>query len=212
MSVKKILTLFILMVVIGSVAPDAISKGTMNHPEIIIKEMIMADYEKAIKVVLKHEGGYTEDHAGATNFGVTLRSLDVDIDLDGDIDADDIRAMDVADAISFYKRRWWDQYGYQQIGDDDVATKVFDLAINMGARQAARLVQRALRACGAKGIKDDGVLGPVSYQAIGSIPPDRLVACIRSEAAGFYRGLTISKPEYSKYLNGWLNRAYNGDA
>ena len=47
----------------------------------------MSNFDEAIKVILKHEGGYTEDHAGATNFGITLRSLDVDID------ADDIRAM-----------------------------------------------------------------------------------------------------------------------
>ena len=212
MIVKKILILYILMILIGSVVPDAISKGTMNHPKIITKELIMADYEKAIRIVLKHEGGYTEDHAGATNFGVTLRSLDIDIDLDGDIDADDIRAMDIDDAIAFYKRRWWDQYGYQRISDDDVATKVFDLAINMGARQAAKLVQRALRACGKKDIKDDGVLGPISYQAIESIPSDRLVACIRSEAAGFYRRLVVNKPKYKKFLEGWLNRAYNGEA
>jgi lysozyme family protein len=170
----------------------------------------MANYQKAISLLLKHEGGFTIDHAGATNYGVTLRSLDVDLNFDGKIDADDIRNMTVDDAIAFYKRRWWDQYGYEQIKDDAVASKVFDLAVTMGARQAATLVQRALRACGMVGVDEDGKLGPESFRAINAADPEKLIVGIRSEAAGFYRGLVMTKNEFSKYKDGWLNRAYNG--
>lgn len=174
------------------------------------------DFSSAIKVVLAHEGGYNEDHAGATNYGITLRSLDIDIDLDGDIDADDIRAMTEADAISFYKRRWWDRYQYHQIKNLNIATKIFDLAVNMGAKQAAKNAQRALRSCGHVNIKDDGVLGPKSFHAINMhldnynfTKENEFLAAIRSEAAGFYRGLVIKNPAFKKYLNGWLNRAYS---
>jgi lysozyme family protein len=102
----------------------------------------MANFAMAIKRLLEHEGGYTEDHVGATNFGITLRSLDVDIDLDGDIDADDIRAMTIEDAKAFYFRTWWIRYKYDRIYSDEIAAKVFDLAVNMGARQAAKIVQK----------------------------------------------------------------------
>lgn len=169
----------------------------------------MANYEKAISLLLKHEGGFVIDHAGATNFGVTLRSLDVDIDFDGDIDAEDIRRMTVDDAVSFYKRRWWDQYGYDQIQNDAVASKVFDLAVTMGARQAALLVQRALRACGMIDVTEDGKLGPESFKAINAANSEKLIVGIRSEAAGFYRGLVAVKKNFAKYQDGWLNRAYN---
>jgi len=172
----------------------------------------MANFEEAIKIVLDHEigsteDGYVEDHAGATKYGITLRSLDIDIDLDGDIDADDIRALDLEKSIEFYKRRWWDRYHYGHINHDFIATKIFDLAVNMGARQAGKIAQRALRAYGVT-VVDDGILGPVSIKAINQAAPAKLLVAIRSEAAGFYRGLVIKSPDYKTYINGWLNRAY----
>jgi len=165
-------------------------------------------FEIAIQTVLKHEGGYTVDHAGPTNYGVTLRSLDVDIDLDGDIDGDDIRAMTIEDAIAFYKRRWWDRYKYYEINHMLLATKVFDLAVNMGSKQAGKLVQRAMRAFDVR-LVEDGVLGPVSFNAINNIPyRDGLIIGVRCEAAGFYRSLVAGKPKFEEFLKGWLNRAY----
>jgi len=168
----------------------------------------MANFEQAIGTVLEHEGGYTKDHAGATKYGITLRSLDIDVDLDGDIDADDIWALGLEDAKAFYRRRWWDRYKYDLIGHDFIATKIFDLAVNMGARQAGKIAQRALRAYGVV-VKDDGILGPVSIEAINQAAPAKLLVAIRSEAAGFYRGLVIKTPEFEEYINGWLNRAYS---
>ena len=45
-------------------------------------------FEEAIKVILKHEGGYSndkDDPGGATDYGISLRFLqDHDIDLNGD--------------------------------------------------------------------------------------------------------------------------------
>ena len=88
-----------------------------------------------------------------------------------------------------------------------MAIKVFDLAVNVGHRQAVKLLQRALRACGAT-VADDGVLGPLTRQAVQVAQPDLLVAALRSEAAGFYRALAQKKPENEKFLKGWLNRCY----
>ena len=107
----------------------------------------MANYEPAFNRLLEHEGGYTVDHAGPTNYGITLRVLDVDIDGDGDIDESDISALTPADAKEFYHRHWWANYRYYVIQNQEIATKVLDLSVNMGPKQAHRLVQRALRAC-----------------------------------------------------------------
>jgi len=167
----------------------------------------MAVYEPAFDVLMKHEGGYTQDHAGATKYGITLRVLDVDIDRDGDIDADDISALTIPDAKEFYHRRWWRKYGYGEIINQAVATKVFDLAVNMGAPQAHLLVQRALKACDFL-VVDDGILGPKSIAAINQCEPGALLAAIRSQAAGFYRLIAAKHPHYDRYLKGWLRRAY----
>jgi len=157
--------------------------------------------------VLKHEGGYTEDHVGATKYGVTLRSLNIDIDGDGDINSGDIRVMTLADVMRFYRREWWNKYNFDKINNSLIATKFFDLTINMGIKQATLIIQRALHACSYP-VKEDGLLGDQTFKAINRAD-ESLIIAIRSEAAGFYRGLLVQKPEFEKFRNGWLNRAYS---
>ena len=58
----------------------------------------MGCFSKAITVILKHEGGFSNhssDPGGATNYGISLRWLKSeglygDLDDDGDVDIDDI--------------------------------------------------------------------------------------------------------------------------
>ncbi len=177
----------------------------------------MSWFELAIPTVLEHEGGYVDDpddHGGATNYGISLRYLkkqgaDVgDFDGDGDVDVDDIRAMSVDDAEHIYRTLWWDRFGYGDIVDQALATKVFDLAVNMGARQAHRLLQRACRAAG-KPVTVDGLLGPVTLGAVNDLPATAVLAALRSEAAGFYRVLIARDPVRRKWQTGWLRRAYS---
>lgn len=179
----------------------------------------------AVALVLKHEGGFVHDPAdpgGATNFGVSLRFaqaelakdgdgdgfLDGDFDRDGDVDVGDIRAMSLEDAADVYFRHWWQRHGYDRINDQAVATKVFDLAVNMGAPQAHKCLQRALRAAWFP-TADDGVLGPQTLSSTNAAEARSLLAALKSEAAGFYRGLAAAKPPLAKFLPGWLNRAYS---
>lgn len=180
-------------------------------------------FASALAVVMKHEGGFIndpDDPGGATKFGISLRWLkevgeldldgdglpDGDLDLDGHIDLNDIEGLTHDNAAWFYKAHWWDRHRY---GDFSltIATKVFDLAVNMGSGQAHKCVQRASRACG-RPLADDGILGPRTRAALADLDPKPLRAALCSEAAGFYRGLVTARPVSAKYLNGWLNRAY----
>lgn len=188
-------------------------------------------FEAAVDVVLGHEGGFVnhpEDPGGATNWGVSLRYLrargdldgdgllDGDLDHDGDVDVDDIRIMSRDDAIEVYRTGWWERYHYDQM-NPEVGTKIFDLAVNMGARQAHKLLQRACRAAG-KTIADDGIIGKNTLGALFSVDDDMLIGALRSEAAGFYRMLVNrnaalrkrghSVPDFAVFERGWLNRAY----
>lgn len=178
-------------------------------------------YARALEVVLKHEGKFSNDPndpGGATNYGISLRlarrlgdldgdgELDLDLDDDGDVDIDDIRLLTPEKAGVVYRHVWWDRYGYGRL-HLTLAVKVFDLAVNMGAKQSHRCTQRALRACGYT-LAEDGVLGPKTLSAILGVRPELLVIPLRSEAAGFYRGLVARRPASEKYLAGWLNRAY----
>jgi lysozyme family protein len=182
-------------------------------------------FMSAVAVVLKHEGDFScdpDDPGGATNHGISLRfalmelagdadgdgRVDGDFDRDGDIDADDIRTMSRDDAIAVYRHHWWDRYHYDQLGDDALATKVFDLAVNMGAKQAHLCLQRAIRAVWFP-VAEDGVLGPKTMAAANAADPRLLLPALRAEAAGFYRTLITAKPRLEKYRSGWLRRAYS---
>ena len=184
----------------------------------------MNTMDRAIEVVLKHEGGYTEDHAGPTNFGITVGSiidmgdfdcdglLDFDLNFDGLLDHRDILLMDNAKANKFY-RQLWEKWRFGKMPEGSATVKYFDIAVNMGMRQATRTVQRALYACG-QNLSIDGDFGPETLSRLQRVAPIRdggfLVPPVRSEAAGFYRFLVGRNPaKYGEYLDGWLRRAYD---
>lgn len=175
----------------------------------------MADFELAVTVVLEHEGrAYADPRGGLTDYGISLAFLkllpdedgdgfsDGDLNRDGIVCPEDIRALSLTRAIEIYRTCFWDKYRYGELRHQEVATKVFDLCVNMGPGQAHRVVQRALATL-SPGIVVDGILGPKSRGALNSLPPAHLLTEIRHQAARFYRSL-----DDSLHLKGWLNRAY----
>lgn len=175
----------------------------------------MAIFQNAVEILLAQEGGYTVDTGGPTNFGITVPVLQeasksvagLDVDNDGDIDADDIRKMQRVTAELVYKKQWWDRYGYSLIREQEIANRVLSFSVNMGPKQGHKIIQRAVRACGYY-VKDDGWIGPVTLSHLNSVETKMLIVGIRSESAGFYRALAMKNDKYVRYLEGWLNRAY----
>lgn len=175
----------------------------------------MAEFESAVETVLRHEGAYSEDHAGPTRWGVILAVLReedpawADRDGDGDVDGDDVRALSRDDAAAIYRRQWWDRYGYGAFASQAVAAKLLDLAVNLGPAQAHRIAQRAALAAAGARVADDGILGPRTRAALDAAPEAPLLAAMRSEAAGVYRLILARRPEWEIYRAGWLARAYD---
>ncbi len=105
------------------------------------------------------------------------------------------------------------RYGYDRITIEDLAVKIFDAAINMGAQQAHICLQRALNCVGFK-LVEDGHIGEQTLNALnhGGNPEWQfaILCAYRSELAGFYRLLAEKKSQNKKFLNGWLKkRAYS---
>lgn len=158
-------------------------------------------FNEAIKVVLAHEGGYVNDPndlGGETNFGISKRSYP----------NVDIKNLTRERAMEIYRRDWWDRYKYAQIGALDVATKVFDLSVNMGPVPAHKLLQEAVNFTEAKSLVVDGIVGPMTLSAVNQADSRQLVQALRFMAARRYYELAKARPANRGFLLGWLNRAY----
>jgi lysozyme family protein len=168
----------------------------------------------AIPAVLQHEGGFVDspnDPGGATDFGVSLRWLKAQgllTELEHSTQTDDpvlaVKRMTQPDAEAFYQQFWWDNYEYSTIDAQNVANKILDMAVNLGAPRAHRMVQSAV------GVKSDGVLGPTTYGEINHTQNTSLILTLKNAQASFYRNLVAVKPQMGQFLEGWLKRASYG--
>lgn len=159
-------------------------------------------FAKAIKVVLAHEGGYVNDPndlGGETNFGISKRSYP----------NVDIKNLTREQAMEIYHKDWWVRYRYGEIEDLDVATKVFDLSINMGPVPAHKILQQAINFAGSSKLNVDGAIGPLTLSVLNyEADPQKVVQALRFMAAERYYGLAKARPANRGFLLGWLNRAY----
>ena len=156
---------------------------------------------RAVEVVLEHEGGYVHDPrdpGGETKWGISHRSYP---DLD-------IANLTREDAAAIYYRDWWQRYGYGRLRDDAVATKVFDMAVNMGPATAHRLLQEALVFLGYP-VAVDGILGPQTTGAANEADSKRLLQVLKWLAAHHYYRIAAQRPQSRAFLWGWLRRAYS---
>lgn len=153
-------------------------------------------FKKAVELVLQHEGGYVndpQDPGGETKYGISKRSYS----------RIDIKNLTRDMALAIYYDDWWNRYGYGMIADEELAAKVFDFAVNMGAKRAHMILQEAVNRTALERLTVDGILGPLSIEAINCHPyPQWLLAELRLGAISFYVGL--NKP---RFIMGWIRRA-----
>lgn len=169
-------------------------------------------FDCAVSVVIAHEGGYSDDAGdpgGETNFGITKADLEAHArDLNLPLD---VKELTRVEAEYFYKKVYWDEYNYNAINSLPIATKIFDMAVNMGAHEAHELVQRALGYCGYSNLFDDGIIGAHTLAAINEVSlhgrESDLMDELVNEAKWFYDHLVEEKPTLKKFLKGWLKRA-----
>lgn len=152
---------------------------------------------KAVEQVLAHEGGYVNDPhdpGGETKYGISKRSYP----------KLDIRSLNRYQATLIYHTDWWQRYGYDMIADLALATKVFDFAVNMGPLRAHKILQEAVNRTSPAELAVDGLLGPLSMEAVNNHPyPPLLLAEYRLGAIAFYASLKNAP----RYLLGWVRRA-----
>jgi len=157
----------------------------------------MAEYTPAIQYVLVNEGGYTNnpnDPGGATNFGILQREMP----------GVDIRTITQQQAIDWYLPNYWNKAPYAQITSQPVATKLFDMHVNLGLVPAVVIAQHAL---GLPEPEVDGVMGPMTVSGINAANPAQLLTAVVGLLVTHYKALEGRNPKLMVFDRGWMARA-----
>ncbi len=166
-------------------------------------------FQSCVSSILEHEGGLTEDvrdPGGITNWGISLRFMLQD-DSEDHPTAETIRNLTKPDAIAIYRRYWWNRYRYAAFEQLIVIEKVFDMAVNMGAMEAHKLLQVAINCLMSKPIPVDGLLGVMTFGAANSLDGEKLREQLRKGAKDRYLDIIRANPHMEWAEKGWMIRA-----
>ena len=150
------------------------------------------DFDQAFDALLKHEGGFSDhaaDPGGKTRFGIT-EAVAREVGYRGDM-----RELPLDLAKRIYKDRYWDAVRADEL-PEAIRYAVFDAAVNSGPRQAIRWLQRAV------GVRDDGVIGPITLSAVRAADPQALLRRMLSARLRFMTDL----PTWPAFGRGWARR------
>lgn len=156
------------------------------------------NFQLSLKRVLVHEGGkvdHPKDPGGRTNQGVTQRTYNA-YRTGQSLPRRDVFLMADQERDAIYKLQYWDaiQGDKLPVGVDYV---LFDGAVNSGAGQSIKWLQRAL------GVKADGVIGQMTLAAVDAHPDyDRLIGDIIERRFTFLAALKT----WNTFGKGWTSR------
>jgi len=152
----------------------------------------MALFELAAEKTLANEGGFVDDlfdKGGATNFGLSQRSYPTL----------NIKELTQEEALAIYKRDFWK---YDDVLDQRIADKIFDMAFNMGHAAIFLLQEIVLQV-----VRPDGQWGPVTLDAVNRMDADALLTAYKAKLVSHYEAIAIANPTQEKFLKGWTARA-----
>lgn len=156
------------------------------------------DFDTAFQRLIGHEGGYLSpeaarrqgDPGGETKYGISKSAYP----------GEDIANMTLERAKQIYRRDYWGPSGADAV-PDAIKFDLFDMAVNSGVRPAIRALQKAA------GTAEDGILGPMTLQAINSIQPDKL----RLRFSAARRLLWANLSTWQTFGRGWTIRQAKND-
>lgn len=149
----------------------------------------MTAFERALELVLRHEGGYVNDPhdpGGETKYGISKRAYP----------NEDIRNMTQDRAAQIYRADYWTPIRGNDL-PESVAPMVFSMAVNMGVRVAIKHLQYCL------GVQSDGIIGPKTLAALDRASVSRVRVMLLQE---WILGYT-DRVGFPRYGRGWVRRA-----
>jgi lysozyme family protein len=167
-------------------------------------EAIVTD-DEIIQRILTFEGGFTDDPddaGGPTNFGITAADYGTFLKLGRQASVDEVRNMQVADAIAIYKSRYIELPNFAAIQDDSLRMILVDCGVLYGTKRAAIWLQTVLK------VTADGVVGRQTLDTLNAISnPQQVRKAVLGERINATADIVVGKPSQLKFLRGWTSRA-----
>jgi lysozyme family protein len=173
----------------------------------------MGNFDSAFQKVLQNEGKYSndsDDPGGETYKGIARKIWSA---WDGWLIIDYTRKQsgfpanlekdpELQEKVKdFYKVNFWDKINGSKIDDDEVATSIFDFAVNAGVNTSASIAQMIVET------EKDGVIGDISLKKINAFDPEHFLALFTISKVARYISIVKKRPVSQKYFYGWVCRA-----
>ena len=187
----------------------------------------MAEFQAAHKIVMANEGGYTPglvgDSGGETYKGVSRKNFP---DWTGWQIIDAVKrtlppkmdpALQASAALQvivlqFYKKEFWDELNLDQVGNQAIATELYDTAVNMGTGTSALFLQRALNVSSENGVnypflKLDAKIGPNTTAVLNNHKdPADVLKVLNVLQGAKYIGIMEANPSQERFFRSWFSR------
>ena len=145
-------------------------------------------FDKAVEIVLHHEGGYVyheRDPGGETNFGISKRAFPTL----------DIKNLTKQEAIEIYKLHYWDAVKADLL-PARLRLIVFDCAVNQGVGRAIRFLQACVN------VDIDGKLGEETLREVNRFESAWLLNMYADRRLEHYIRLST----WNTFGGGWAKR------
>jgi lysozyme family protein len=154
-----------------------------------------------IAAIIRREGGFVDDPddpGGATKFGITARTLS---DWrNRPVTREHVQFLSEAEASEIYRDRYLLRPGIGLVEPEKLRAAVLDAAVQFGPRRAIEMLQRAL------GVKADGILGPLTREAMKNAGERAGLVRFEAERVRAYGRTITDNPKLAKFAAGWANR------
>lgn len=172
-------------------------------------------FESALEKTLHIEGGLSLDPADNGNWTGGARGEGELMGTKHGISAaqypnEDIPNLTLSQAKAIYKRDYWDTLKLDEVNNETLQEKLFDMAVNMGVETATLILQRSVNFLQSEDqIDEDGILGHQTLQwAHYWLQKNDLAFWITLKSFRFMRYYEIisHNPGLRKYRFSWLSR------